>query len=63
VFAGARAAVKAINDAGGAGGHELKLITCDSQQNGTVSATCWRSLTSNPNVVVTTDADTSSRSL
>jgi len=56
-FAGEEAAVKAINAAGGAGGHQLKLVTCDQQQNGTASAACWQKITSNSSIVAETGAD------
>ena len=44
--AGANAAVKAINAAGGVNGHPLDLVTCDTQNDPNDAATCGRTMVS-----------------
>jgi branched-chain amino acid transport system substrate-binding protein len=43
---GAKAAAKAINDAGGVNGHPLDIVTCDTKNNPNDAAACGRDLVS-----------------
>jgi ABC-type branched-subunit amino acid transport system substrate-binding protein len=42
IFAGAKAAVRALNARGGIGGHEVELVTCDTKSDPNEEAGCAR---------------------
>jgi branched-chain amino acid transport system substrate-binding protein len=52
---GAKAAVAAVNKAGGINGHKLNLIVCDSQGNPNVGAECANQMVSSHVLYVDTD--------
>ncbi|CAI7975503.1 ABC transporter substrate-binding protein [Frankia sp. Hr75.2] len=49
--AGARAAVRGVNEAGGIDGRPLELKLCDNHQNGTDSANCFREILGDDSIV------------
>jgi branched-chain amino acid transport system substrate-binding protein len=52
---GAKAAVAAVNNAGGINGHKLNLIVCDSQDNPNVATECANQMVSSHVLYVDTD--------